>query len=100
MHHLSCVGDLHTEFELVVQLVRQSQSIALICFDHPRLTALHMDHIDRKVEFYQILLERSVIVACLLHENETLLQWPKRTDAVNKCLKTLSRLLKGERRTA
>src|SRR5713226_145612 len=99
MHHLSCVGDLHTEFQLIVQLVRQSQSITLIGFDYPRLTTLHMDHVDRKVEFSQILLECSVIVSCLLHENKTLFQWPKGTDTLHEGLEAFTRLFKDESRT-
>ena len=55
-----------------------------------------MDDIYREVTFLQILLKRSVIVACLFEKQETMLKRPVGTNTFNQGSEALSRLLEGK----
>src|SRR6266496_1894476 len=81
---LPFVGDLHSQFQLIVELIRQGQGISFVGFEHPGRPTLHMHDVRRDVQFLQVLFECAVIMAGAFHQHKEVLQWSQAAYALNE----------------
>jgi hypothetical protein len=91
------VGDLDSQFELAVELVRQRQGIAFVRFEHSCWSTLHVHEVDRDVQFLQILLERAMIVARALHQDEGVFKRAVAADPLEEQAEALTGILEHQR---
>jgi hypothetical protein len=90
------VGDRDSELELAVELVRQGQRGAFGRFEQARWATVHLQDVDRDVEFLQVLFERAVLVASPLQPHVGVFERAVMAEALDEHPEALARVLDHE----
>jgi hypothetical protein len=87
LHFISHLG---TQFQLGVEPIGQAEGIALIGLEHPFGPLLHVDAVDRHIQFQQKLLKIFMIVPGVLKQDRDLLEGRVLPNAIDKGTKALA----------
>src|SRR5262249_49130626 len=88
-----------SQLELVVQLVRQGQGVALVRFQEACRATLYLQDVDGNIQVLQVLLQGTMVVPGALQQDEDLFERAVGADPLKEQAKALARILDPERGT-
>src|SRR6266567_2358092 len=93
------VSELNATLELIEEMIRQAECIALVGFEHAWRALLDRHDVHRNIKLLQILHQGTVVMSCLFQQHRHLFERHVGTDALHERTKALTRLFKSKRWT-